>query len=962
MKKIIYLLVLLAFAFISTVHATHYWTGTVNHSWNNPGNWDEGTVPGFGDDVIILAGTPYSCWVASTDQQCNNLFIMGGASLRVYDEELDVWGVLEVYGTLIMDNSNGIIWAHGDVTWNSGSSASISAWAPIKVWGDWEFRNGSNVHLNDGFVEFMGTNPCSIICKSSNSYFNSLVINYAHDVVFSTSSTYPLVVNDGLFVGTNADFVSNHTQNIFVNGAMTISGGDLHFSNGAFVYNGPSSNVVLSNDYFNNLTVNSTGTLNFINTLTINGDLTINGGVLETDNVNIYGDWINNAGPSAYNEGTWIVAFKGTAYQKCSSEVFYDLNIDKTNNYMYPETGATIQVLNSLNVYDGKLQMNSNSYLNLDGFVYIWNGASLDAGGVSGVIIYLSGGALHDYNTTTSGLIPGSSAIEFDYNGSYFNLYTDAPAFDLYNINIMGTGYVRFHDNVNVNNSLIISNGGWYHYTNNGYNHTFYGDISVGSNGVFRDENNIYFAGSSNQTFDITDNSIFIGNFFLTGSKGSDNGPKYLTVHLQSDFHGCVFTTDNITIDNGSLRVGDHHLKTEGDITINNDGRLVLTESSDLRINTGKKLSVNSGGYFESYGTAEGNAIVTLHGGSGYYEFDVNSGGIIAAKHTIFDHMDDQGINVQLGALVDLNNPFDYCTFQNAQSGGTLLIVNSPQNFTIANAKFPANTWGSIYNVGRFTNMGAITFSHATGDFAGEAYDDDPFGNILWDNTPTLVSAKIFLEGPFNGSTMDTDINSILPLTQPYSGSPWNYNGTESVPYIPSSSIVDWVLLELRTNDYGGAGATTWKSAIAKHAAFLMNDGTVVEPDGSPDLPFMAAIGASDYVYLIVWHRNHLGVLSAWTLTYSGGVYDYDFSTGSGQVYGGTAGHKNLGGGVWGMIAGDGNADGIINIDDKNNSWAPHAGSTGYSSGDFDMDIQVYNIDKNDIWLPNFGKASQVPE
>lgn len=961
MKKIIYLLVLLTFAFISIAHATHYWTGTVNQLWNNPGNWNEGTVPGAGDDVIILAGTPYACWVSSANQQCNNLFIMLGASLRVYDEELDVYGVLEVYGTLIMDNSNGVIWAHGDVTWYSGSSANISAWAPIKVWGDWEFRSGSNVHLNDGFVEFMGTNPCSIICKSSNSYFNYLVLSYAHDVEFSTTSTAPLIANYGLLVGNNTDFVSNCSQDIIINGAMNISGGDLHFSNGTFIYNGPNSNVTLSNDFFNNLVVNSTGTLNFINTLTINGDLTINGGALETDNVNIYGDWINNAGPAAYNEGTWTVAFKGTAYQKCSSEVFYDLNIDKTNNYLYPEIGATIQVLNDLNVYDGELQMNSNSYLDLDGFVYIWNGAKIDAGGVSGHVIYLSGGALHDYNTTTSGLIPGSSTIEFDYNGSYYNLYTDAPAFNFYNINITGTGNVRFHDNVNVNSSLIISNGGWYHYTNNGYDHTFYGDIFVDQNGVFRDENNIYFAGSSNQTFDITDNLIFIGNLFLTGSKGSDNGAKYLTVHLQSDFHGCVFTADNITINNGSLRVGDHHLKTEGDIIVNSGGRLVLTEGSDVRVGSGKKLSINSGAYFESYGTAEKHAVVTVKGASGYYEFVVKSGGVIAAKNTYFNCMDNNGVNVQSGAEVDLGFPFNYCTFQNGQSGGTLLNLNCIQSFTVANAKFPANTWGSNFNVGRYNTTGNITFSHATGDFAGEAFENDPSGTVFWDYTPTLVSAKVFLEGPFNGSTMDTDINSILPLTQPYSGSPWNYNGTESVPYIPSPSIVDWVLLELRTNDYGGAGATTWKSAIAKHAAFLMNDGTVVEPDGSSDLPFMAAIGASDYVYLVIWHRNHLGVLSALPLTYSGGVYDYDFSTASGQVYGGTSGHKDLGGGVWGMIAGDGNADGIINNDDKNNSWATHAGSTGYFSGDFDMDIQVDNIDKNDIWLPNYGSTSQVP-
>ncbi|MEZ5198088.1 MAG: hypothetical protein R2764_17370 [Bacteroidales bacterium] len=37
-----------------------------------------------------------------------------------------------------------------------------------------------------------------------------------------------------------------------------------------------------------------------------------------------------------------------------------------------------------------------------------------------------------------------------------------------------------------------------------------------------------------------------------------------------------------------------------------------------------------------------------------------------------------------------------------------------------------------------------------------------------------------------------------IPLAQPYNTYPWNYNGDEAVTEIPTESVVDWVLVELR--------------------------------------------------------------------------------------------------------------------------------------------------------------------
>jgi hypothetical protein len=218
---------------------------------------------------------------------------------------------------------------------------------------------------------------------------------------------------------------------------------------------------------------------------------------------------------------------------------------------------------------------------------------------------------------------------------------------------------------------------------------------------------------------------------------------------------------------------------------------------------------------------------------------------------------------------------------------------------------------------------------------------------------------KEFLEGPFTGTEMTTLLNSggILPLSQPYNVSPWNYSGTESVVAIPNSNIVDWVLIELR--DAPSAPLANVGTRIARQAAFLLKNGQVVGLDGVSPLQFTVIV--NNQLFAIVWYRNHLAVMSANALVNIGGTYSYDFTTGSGQVYGGASAHKQVGTGIWGMISGDGDASNTVQNADKTGVWVPFAGRRGYFMADFNLDRQVNNKDKNDKWFPNLGRFSYVP-
>ncbi|MBN3035946.1 MAG: hypothetical protein JW861_10200 [Bacteroidales bacterium] len=242
----------------------------------------------------------------------------------------------------------------------------------------------------------------------------------------------------------------------------------------------------------------------------------------------------------------------------------------------------------------------------------------------------------------------------------------------------------------------------------------------------------------------------------------------------------------------------------------------------------------------------------------------------------------------------------------------------------------------------------------------------DSFGLVADDESDGVFSLlglytdlKAFLEGPFTGTEMNTIMNQFgyLPLSQPFSAPPWNYGGTESVQAIPNSDVVDWVLIELR--DAPDAVSATSATTIGRRAGFILRNGMVTGADGVSDMIF--GIPVTQNLFAIVRQRNHLAVMSALPLNRTNDTFDYDFTTGAEQAFGGNLGHKEIGTGIWGMAGGDGDANGTVNNGDKNDIWVQQAGTSGYLPGDFNLDSDVNNSDKIEIWVPNGGRSSQVP-
>jgi len=112
----------------------------------------------------------------------------------------------------------------------------------------------------------------------------------------------------------------------------------------------------------------------------------------------------------------------------------------------------------------------------------------------------------------------------------------------------------------------------------------------------------------------------------------------------------------------------------------------------------------------------------------------------------------------------------------------------------------------------------------------------------------------VFLEGPFNGTNMNTSINASIPSAQPFNTPPFNYLGTETVGLI-GTDIVDWVYVEMRT----GATPATATTVVDQKAGLLKNDGTIVDADGITSLNFNLAPGS---YYIVIYSRNHLPIMS----------------------------------------------------------------------------------------------------
>lgn len=132
--------------------------------------------------------------------------------------------------------------------------------------------------------------------------------------------------------------------------------------------------------------------------------------------------------------------------------------------------------------------------------------------------------------------------------------------------------------------------------------------------------------------------------------------------------------------------------------------------------------------------------------------------------------------------------------------------------------------------------------------------------------SPVNTKVKVLLQGPFNGTNMNADLQmaGLLPTTEPYTALGFTVNntganlGTAVNSLTGDNTIVDWVVVEARST------TTTIAESVV---ALLQKDGDVVAIDGLSPVVF-STLSAGMY-HVAVRHRNHLGVMTQNTVMLS---------------------------------------------------------------------------------------------
>ncbi len=786
-----------------------------------------------------------------------------------------------------------------------------------------------------------------------------------------------------------------------------------------------------STNYFNYLIINRSYPIGIYSgtSLTVKKDLTINAGGLNSNNLPIYlgGHWNENMGPAGFGEGTGTVYFNGVGAVPFGnqyingSETFYNIeNAKSGGGNLFFDGAITVSnnfLANDENIVNGP-SLDVNNLLLSTGILGLTTGApnvtvnNFTMGG------YLS---VTDGNFTCNDVVNnGIFGTITMYNGS-ITLFQDALQWCDLNASVtINGGYMAINNGNGASvwgyaaPCNITMNGGLLDFNNNGiYISTTPYPVTQNITGgtiktdqmFFCDRSTFTPAGGTVEMYAGTDayvvaaNNSHIFNLLInksggvkeSGGKGDKDAFKLnetnpsvssidgllsaepgkrpvfpeITSKANEIFNGGVLKVMGTTMINaGTLRLTGYPVTSMGNININTGGKLQLTETSSLAIENGKTLTVNNGGILDVNGSAAFPALITRN--SGFYGLNVESGATIGAVYGVFEYMNTNGVNIKNGAVVNVLKPFNNCTFRNGQAAGRLMSVENNQTFYVENAVFPPNTWGGAYNVYKAVNAGGVYFVTATGGFAGATYEYDPNSRIFW--TERSLSLKAYLEGPFNGTNMNTTLNGILPLSHPfnpalpYFGNPlpdWRFTGAGNVGAIPNVNIVDWVLVELR--DAAAAAAATKATMIAQFPAFILNNGNIVSLSGSSNLQFSNVI--VNNLFVVIYQRNHVSIMNANPVPYTAGAYTYDYTTGAAQVYGGAPAHKQMATGIWGMRSGDGNGDCDVLMNDKTQVWGipTQLGKTGYLPSDYNFDRQTNNKDKNDKWVPNNPSYSSVP-
>ncbi len=488
----------------------------------------------------------------------------------------------------------------------------------------------------------------------------------------------------------------------------------------------------------------------------------------------------------------------------------------------------------------------------------------------------------------------------------------------------------------------------------------------------------IWVADKSNNRIQIFNSAgVYQSQFGSTGSGNGQFNNSAMEIKFDASGNAWVVDRDNHRIQKfsstgsylsqfGSNGTGNGQLNFPEGIAIHpTTGDLWVADKNNERVQI-----FNSSGVYQSQFGSEGTGDGQFNA-SGAIDLDFDASGnvwVVDQSNHRVQKFNSAGVyQSQLGSI---GGDFHELLFPSAvavhPNGDIWIADKNNEAVKIYNSSgVYVNTLGSIgTGNGQFGSNGIVDIAF---DAAGDAWVLDNTDNRLqkfdvdFASAPSsvTVAATVFLEGAYNGTNLNTSLNTSIPANQPYAIN--GHNGGENAGTIPANAV-DWVLVELR--EAGSAATALSSTKVGSAAGFLLEDGTIKATDGSGNLTISLDGNSGSDFFVVVYHRNHLAIMSASAVSDNGsGIYEIDFTTLSGNTYQTTSALTTLATGKFAMPAGDADGDGDVDATDLA-TWQNQNGKTftyNSTNGDFNLDGEVNAVDRNDFQQKNSTKTSQVP-
>ena len=588
---------------------------------------------------------------------------------------------VNIYGELRMLDSSDILNVGNDIDWYSGSSSVELTNGAINVSGDWYFYDGTNAQLGTGnTVNFVGSG-------------SQLVYNYDADAAFGSVTvdkpdTMPVWLHNDSTQDfrIDGDLTLTNTSRLQIESNTLTVDGTIDIENGSTMYLEDVGGELINNSDFD-----------------LNGELDVDGG-----DVLIHGEF--------ELASTGILTIDGGS--------FVEDNMDGTRRKIY----------GTFNISDGLFEITNNGITIL--------ASSID--NITGGTIRIKSILASNANTfqPSAGIVEmvgTSCSIQINSTNNFYDLIIGDDTYSTTDIQIdhdliINNGQLSISDVVlNVENnvdiydqlmmtvsSTVLNIGNDITWYSSSTDYILNGTINVYGDWYFYDGtdaqlgtgNTVTFVGSENSNLYCEDADACFGNLVVEKDASDDR----------------VTITDNPMVTWDAARVAGNF-----DINV---GCFSLYDLAKLEI--GSTLNVNSGGELETW-----NSIITKYG-TGYYDFNVEAGGIINSDSNIFEYVNSEGVNIKSGAIIS-SYLFWNCTFRYGEPGGTLLTIDNDQTLTFYDVHFNESLRDAVYNVTKNVDAGEITFSGSTGNFDGPDYEDDPYNRLHWSgfSAPTVTTDTI---------------------------------------------------------------------------------------------------------------------------------------------------------------------------------------------------------------------------